>query len=896
VPPRVFVVPHTHWDREWYLPAAAFQLRLARLIDGVAALLDRDPEIPSFLLDGQAIVLEDYAAAREGGAATLSRLLRGGRLESGPWFVLPDELLVSAESLIRNLAEGRRVVARFGGRPLGVGYSPDAFGHSGALPALLAGFGIPAAVVWRGLGGPGQEGDLHRWRAPDGSEVLLVHLPASGYEYGANLPSGPAAAAERWKSLAALLGPRSRGPAWLLLNGADHHAPRDDLGAAIAALRKASGGADVRAARLEEYASAALEWAQGSAPLPVVEGELRGGWSHTWGLQDAQGSRLYLKQWNGWCQRMLERVAEPLAALASRQGRDQREELRLAWRALLENHAHDSICGTSHDAVHREMMTRFRRCAALAAECASHSLDAAIGHDPAHAREAGSASWRPALAVFNPAPRPRRAIVEAEVAMPLWRIPVGARSRSGRRAPRKEGRLVLRDAAGSELEVQELARRDGVLRTDSPCHYPYAEAVEWRRVLVRADLPPLGVALLPAGVRSGGATAARAGEETVEVSEAGLVNAALRARVEADGSFALVDRATGYAAHGLGALYDEADAGDSYTSSIRGGSAAALVPDAVAMRIVHRGPLRGEIEVLRRYGKADLELVTRLALDAGSRCVVVSVRGVNRRGARRLRLAFPLGSPCRRVLADAHFGPVERSAGHPRSPHGSLERPAATAPLQRWVALVGRGGALLAIGDALPQYEARRDGTLLVTVLRAFEELSLGDLPERPGHAGWPTSTPDARCLGPFAARLAVAPLSAGELDDPSRLDELADEVLAAPWSTMRRALVRRHADVAGPTLEGEGLAVSAVTPAGDGAGVVLRCYNTRAVPAAGSWRLPYPAQRAELCRLDETPIAEIPVLEGEVAFEAGPRAIVTIRIVWRASRPAPPRASPPGG
>jgi len=125
----VHIVPHTHWDREWYLSAAPLQLRLAALVDDLLATLDSRPELPSFLLDGQAVVLDDYLALRPEGAAALRGALAGRRIEAGPWYVLADELLVSGEALVRNLLAGARAVRRGGGAPVTVGNSADALGQ-----------------------------------------------------------------------------------------------------------------------------------------------------------------------------------------------------------------------------------------------------------------------------------------------------------------------------------------------------------------------------------------------------------------------------------------------------------------------------------------------------------------------------------------------------------------------------------------------------------------------------------------------------------------------------------------------------------------------------------------------------------------------------------------------
>src|SRR5262249_16539408 len=130
----VHIVSHTHWDREWYHPFERFRQRLVALIDD---LIENPPSADeSFLLDGQAILIEDYLAVRPDQATELGHLLRDGRLEAGPWFVLADELIPSGEALVRNLFAGRRVLDRFGATAPPVLYCPDSFGHPAALPEL----------------------------------------------------------------------------------------------------------------------------------------------------------------------------------------------------------------------------------------------------------------------------------------------------------------------------------------------------------------------------------------------------------------------------------------------------------------------------------------------------------------------------------------------------------------------------------------------------------------------------------------------------------------------------------------------------------------------------------------------------------------------------------------
>ena len=146
---RGFIVPHSHWDREWYLTFQQFRFKLVQLVDQVLDILEQDPQFKYFTLDGQTVILEDYLEIRPEERGRIERLIREGRLLIGPWYVLPDEFLVSGEALIRNLQKGLALSSLFGGG-MAVGYIPDMFGHIAQMPQILQGFGIDTAVLWRG--------------------------------------------------------------------------------------------------------------------------------------------------------------------------------------------------------------------------------------------------------------------------------------------------------------------------------------------------------------------------------------------------------------------------------------------------------------------------------------------------------------------------------------------------------------------------------------------------------------------------------------------------------------------------------------------------------------------------------------------------------------------------
>jgi alpha-mannosidase len=351
---RYLVVPHTHWDREWYLPFEQFRLRLAEVVDEVLDTLERDSAFTSFTLDGQAIVLEDYVEARPEHEPRLRALLAAGRLEVGPSYVLPDELLVGGESLVRNLLLGRRVCRRFGVEPSAAGYYPDSFGHPAQLPQILAGFGLHTFLFSRGLGDELDEvGVVFRWRAAGAEVVASQMLPH--YDNFARL-TWYGDAEERVAAVAERFGEavrRAGTDTILLANGSDHLPIEPALPKLCAGLAQ-TYRTEFRIGRYDEFAPAA-------DGLPVHEGELVGSRLQNV-LRGVNSARVYLKQANERAERRLLGVETVAALRTLRSGEAYpTADLRLAWRDLLRNHPHDSICGCSVDEVHRDMLVRYEQ-------------------------------------------------------------------------------------------------------------------------------------------------------------------------------------------------------------------------------------------------------------------------------------------------------------------------------------------------------------------------------------------------------------------------------------------------------------------------------------------------------------------------------------------------------
>ena len=322
-------------------------------------MLESDPSFTCFTLDGQAIVLEDYLDVRPENESRLRALIDAGRLEVGPSYILPDELLVGAEPLVRNLLLGRAVCERFGARPAPVGYLPDSFGHPLQLPQILAGFGIDSFIFSRGMGDQLDEvGVVFRWRSPDGSEVRAFQQLSSYSNFDVrDAEAAHARATEIVEQFGAALDHASV-DAVLLCDGEDHRRIRPDLPSLCVELARRRPGSSFTIARYTDYVAAVRPDA---GELPSYTGELLGGRLQNI-LRGVNSARLYLKRANECAERRLLEVETLTALRALHTGeRFPASDFRLAWRQLLKCHPHDSICGCSCDEVHRDMLVRYEQ-------------------------------------------------------------------------------------------------------------------------------------------------------------------------------------------------------------------------------------------------------------------------------------------------------------------------------------------------------------------------------------------------------------------------------------------------------------------------------------------------------------------------------------------------------
>jgi alpha-mannosidase len=774
---EIVLVPHTHWDREWYLPFQAFRVRLVDLIDGLLEAMERDARYV-FTLDGQLATVDDYLEVRPDAEPRLRRLIAEGRLAVGPWQTLMDEFLVSGESILRNLETGRRRAEELGG-VMNVGYLPDMFGHVAQMPQILRRAGLDVAVVWRGVPDAVRS---HRflWEAPDGSTLRAEYL-VGGYGNAAYLLAG-GSLADRLDGFAAEVDPWYGSDNLLAMYGTDHTTPAPDL---LAQVDRANDQGRYRVA-LATLAGYLAGSGGGDGELVRLRGELRSA-ARANMLVGVTSSRIDLKAACARAERLLERYVEPFHALWGE--RWPQEFLDLAWSRVLQNSAHDSICGCSADPVSAQVLVRFAEAEQIAGELWRQAAERVTARVPGGA-----------VAVLNPSPEPRRGLVELEFAVPPdWgevalELPDGSRvgtqettrtvpvlyqaelprAKVARLSSRVHGRELFGrwvngvsiDQAGRritvevgaepdpvDLDVGPLRRRLESLSGEGRWHVEIAEA-ERRRLFADVPVPALGwTAVRP--VEGPGAV-----EHAARAKGSTLSNGLLEVSAAEDGTLRIGPL------EGVGRLVDGGDFGDSYNYAPPATDSLVQEPESVSVELRSAGPVRGALEVVRTYHwpasvlpdgsarSAETESVvvtTLVELRAGEPFARLRVSFENPCSDHRLRFHVPLARLAESSSAEGQFAVVERS-GVPEAGHGEV--PVETYPARGFV---DAGGAAVLLGHVL-EYELLDRRELALTLLRATGLISRSANPWREEPAGPQVAIPDCQCRRPWSVGFAVYP------------------------------------------------------------------------------------------------------------------------------------------
>ncbi|WP_426334730.1 alpha-mannosidase [Paenibacillus silvae] len=822
----VHLISHTHWDREWYMPYEHHHVLLVELMDKLLDTLDQDPEYRYFHLDGQTIIREDYLQVRPDQQERLDRYIREGRIQFGPWYVLQDEFLTSSEANLRNLLIGHRDA-----KPFGVisktGYFPDSFGNMGQAPQILQQADIQNAIFGRGVKPTGFNNAVVDteayespysemiWRSPDGSEVLGI-LFANWYCNGMEVPVDPEQAKVYWDKNLQDAEKFASTPHLLFMNGCDHQPIQTDLPAALRTASELYRDVKFIHSNFDDYIEAVSR--QVPDNLATIEGELRSQHTDGWGtLVNTASARVYLKQLNQQGQTLLEKVAEPIAAIAHAAGVKSYPHhlLTHAWKMLMQNHPHDSICGCSVDEVHREMVTRFAKSRQLAEKLVSQTAQA-IGESIDVQQSEAWGEDAVLFTVLNTAGWTRNGIIEQELIVDKAFFPEGpnpqALARKLEEAALQAYQIVDSEGNLYEAEIVDLGVHFGYELPKDRFRQPYM-ARKVRVTFQAKQVPALGYqtyGLVPAREQESDLVYAVQAEGNV------MENQYLRVTVEDNGTVTLLDKRSGKQYVGLNAYENTGDIGNEYVYRQPEGEQAITTEHLKAeLRLVQHSPYRAVIQSVlhwnipagadelfeqeKRYmvpfteRKAQrvqqtvpLKITTTYTLEAGSDLLKVRTDFDNQAMDHRLRALFPSG-----LVTDSHYADsIFEVAKRPNAPAKEWVNPSNAQHQQAFVYVTDGSTGLMAANKGLNEYEILQyssGSTIAVTLLRASSEL--GD---------WGVfETPEAQCQGPQSVEYAIIPFAG----DAAKSGACASAYMyPIPWTTVQLGtLAHKYAKEAQP-------------------------------------------------------------------------------------------------
>lgn len=850
----IYFFSGTHWDREWYQTYQGFRFRLVQVMDELIEILEKDEDFGVFHLDGQTIVLEDYLEIRPENRDRVTELVKKGKLLIGPWYCMPDELLLSGESLIKNLQKGHQIARSYGAEPLKYGYICDIFGHIAQMPQIFNEMGIQYALLGRGTNE--HTTDMHfLWESPDGSCVTTFKLQDLG-GYGAvyaqviSPSENDEELSENMKQFVDGEIKRANIPVLLLMDANDHEPCHRDTPAYLRLLKQLYPDADIHhenvmnmCKKLESYKDQ-LRKKTGELlePAKIVAPYL-----HL--ITNTLSSRTELKKRNDLLQTKLEKIVQPLFAFGLT--RQPVSYLDTANTYLLQNHPHDSICGCSIDAVHRDMMYRFAQ---------SENICDEIIADWCGVPEALPNDGDITMSVYHPLPYRQKRLVTVTVPFPT--------DYKAKYAEPFNYEFInsfhIFDEDGKEIPY-------GIddIRTNRTERY-FAQNV---RTVDEYDLS-LELNLEPMAFRVLTIKASKTPSRYLERMSFGenfADNGIIRIDFRPDGTMTLTDHRTGYQSGGLLALYDDGEIGDGWfhansmcdrTCFIE--SAAVQLEHESAVKLTYRLTqtllLPQEIVDFKRSEETvSVQVMHHITIEKNSAVLSVKTEVDNKAKDHRLRLKLASGIEGETYFANQAFCFNERKCGFDLATQNYRERE----PLEKQMSGIvgkknGKYGFAFISQYGLHECGVTDAGDIFVTLLRACKRTVMTNGEPDGEQQGLLTYSYE---LCPFTGDTSYAALQREQ-------DELASGILSVSGG-------KRNA--AGLEILSEGTIFSTANL--ENGACCIRVYSVSKREELAEIRLPEWVKSTELVTLEGKTKRSLAIKDGVVRFELGAFRFETIKV-----------------
>ena len=773
-----YVIPHTHWDREWRYPLWENRMYLRDLMEELMDTLEQNEDYKSFLLDGQVVAAMDYLEVCPESRERLEKLIRENRIQIGPWYTLPDLYPISGESMVRNLLKGKEKANGLGGY-LKIGYESFGWGQPSQLPQIYKGFDIDTVIISKNVDKTRAPESEFKWVGADGTTVLATRLGDDAranffmnaylqimtgksykseeyeYHYGQDGQFYHQADGEqhiqdyfRIENNAYIHKDKVRAAvekAWYgmrdshltddraMMDGTDSTTAQPELCELIAELNRQCEDINFKSSSLEEYVEVMKE------KLPMdelreIHGEMRDG--PTTSLSgNALMTRPHIKMLNKKVQNKIFAQAEPISASLYMMGEGYETNfLGKALDYMLLSHPHDSINGVTQDKTVEDVLYRLNQAAELADAVTNRGLQKIIRKMDLSRFDKDDILF----VIFNTSAKPRNEVIKVYLDTPqernIWDFKV-------------------EDCDGNACEIQEIERTEAIspmvhLHTRP---YPYYSDRHgfW---LATGEIPAGGykVYRLTDITEFNRKTKFWAKTRKTKGDEIGLAcdhmnNGILDVKVNADGSLTVSDLRNGEVYGPLNYYESTGDVGDywmyyppynnqTYTS--KGLQASIYMTDngkllsTIVSEITMELPAHGERPESYIHGKSErseekstVKIATSYTLKKGSSQVEVDVKVNNQCRDHRMSVVMDTDIDVNVVDAQGHFVVDHRNAEPLKDAEGAYFNELLTQPMQDFASVYDGKRGLGVLTDCLGEYEFRKSKELAFTLFRAVRNI-----------------------------------------------------------------------------------------------------------------------------------------------------------------------------
>ena len=936
-----YIIPHTHWDREWRYPVWKNRMLLIEFMEELLQTLDRDPEYHCFLMDGQVAPIADYLEVKPENAEKVAGYIREGRIAVGPWFTLPDLYPLDGECLVRNLLKGIRMSEKYG-MCMKVGYNSFGWGQTAQFPQLYDKFGMDFIICAKKVSKERAPESEFIWEGPDGTRMLTSRLGdnarANFYfytylygKYGINCLSEEYAYRPELSGMAvhnASMGHEEEDffmvdsrkgyeKKWLekgfldaekgtedtvakndrlYLNGTDFSTPHPELTSMIRDLKEIFPEEEFVNTRLEEYAERMHEILE-KDKLRTVFGELRDGPSCDCS-GNALASRMYLKILNKKAENLLLHKAEPFMTMGYLLGNSYESGyLAKAWEYLLKSHPHDSINGVTQDKTADDVEYRLKQ----ALEMGQVLMDQAAYGIIRKLNFTEEQAKKTALIFFNPHPFPVEEICKVSVDTPredsVWS-------------------LSASDVYGNMLRVQEAARDEKTFPVHDLEARPWPYASDRHLLYVETgEIRPMGYKVIFLDPKTHfnrnhyyWMEMRKSEGHDICRTDNVLENENLKVTVNANGTFDILDKNSNKTYENLHYFEDAGDVGNYWAyyppyhnriyTTLTGaaevwcednGPLSATLGIRYRMQLPVRGyeslcGVRGEGK--RSEEEREFEIVSHITLEKGAKSLKVHTVVENNVENHRLRVAFPTGIRAKTVDTAGHFYVDKRPASPVKDQEGLFYPEMRTLPMQIFADVSDEEKGLGIVNTCFTEYEMKDDDTLYLTLFRSMGNMivtwweAVGVFPDKKG----------SQLLRKMEFEYAVYPHQgdweqAGVYEEARRLN-----TPVMPYQVLGGKEGMLPLEQAFLEIENHTLQISAVKKCEDRDGVILRVYNPAGKTLVSGAVCKVPGVRLStvyLCNLNEERIEEMAIAENRWEIRIDSNEIQTFELVteWNTPR-----------